>query len=106
LEKSIHEPGTGSWYFPPTFAQQNTKGNPMDADQEYIALLQKRVGLLERQVKFLLGQSNVPFVDYVENEFPEVVALKRQGKLIDAIKLYRSITGAGLVEAKSYVEGL
>jgi ribosomal protein L7/L12 len=78
----------------------------MDSDQEYIALLQKRVGLLERQVKFLLGQSSVPFVDYVENEFPEVAALKRQGKLMDAIKLYRSITGTGLVEAKSYVESL
>jgi ribosomal protein L7/L12 len=78
----------------------------MDVDQEYFALLQKRIGLLERQVKFLLGQSSVPFVDYVDSEFPEVVALKRQGKIMDAIRVYRSITGADLVAAKSYVESL
>ena len=75
-------------------------------DEQEIALLRTRVSLLERQVKFLLGQSNLPFVDYEETSFPEVAALKRQGKLIDAIKLYRSITGAGLVEAKAYVETL
>ena len=75
-------------------------------DEQEIALLRTRVSLLERQVKFLLGQSNLPFVDYEETSFPEVAALKRQGKLIDAIKLNRSITGAGLVEAKAYVETL
>jgi len=75
-------------------------------DEQEIALLRTRVALLERQVKFLLGQSNLPFTDYEETSFPEVAALKRQGKLIDAIKLYRSITGAGLVEAKAYVETL
>jgi ribosomal protein L7/L12 len=75
-------------------------------DEQDIAILRTRVSLLERQVKFLLGQTNVPFVDYVENNFPEVTALKRQGKLIDAIKLYRSITGVGLAEAKTFVEGL
>ena len=75
-------------------------------DEQEIALLRTRVSLLERQVKFLLGQSNLPFVNYEETSFPEVAALKRQGKLIDAIKLYRSITGAGLVEAKTFVESL
>jgi ribosomal protein L7/L12 len=78
----------------------------MDAEQEERALLWKRVALLERQVKFLLGQTNVSFVDYGETNFPEVAALKNQGKMMDAIKLYRSITGAGLVEAKAYVETL
>ena len=75
-------------------------------DEQEIALLRTRVSLLERQVKFLLGQTNVPFVDYGETNFPEVAALKNQGKMMDAIKLYRSITGAGLVEAKAYVETL
>lgn len=75
-------------------------------DDQQIAILQTRVSLLERQVKFLLGQSQLPFVDYGENDFSEVLALKRQGKLIDAIKLYRSITGADLVAAKTFVEGL
>jgi ribosomal protein L7/L12 len=75
-------------------------------DDQQMVILQTRVSLLERQVKFLLGQSQIPFVDYGENDFSEVLALRRQGKLIEAIKLYRSITGAGLAEAKTFVEGL
>ena len=82
----------------------------MDSEDQSIreeqALLWKRVALLERQVKFLLGQSSVPFVDYGDTNFPEVAALKGQGKMMDAIKLYRSITGASLVDAKAFVEGL
>jgi ribosomal protein L7/L12 len=35
-----------------------------------------------------------------------VAALKGQGKMMDAIKLYRSITGASLVDAKAFVESL
>jgi ribosomal protein L7/L12 len=88
------------------FLYINTKGNLMDAEQEERALLWKRVALLERQVKFLLGQTSVPFVDYGDTNFPEVAALKGQGKMMDAIKLYRSITNAGLVEAKAFVESL
>lgn len=75
-------------------------------DEQQIVMLQTRVSLLERQVKFLLGQSSVPFVDYGETDFSEVAKLKRQGKAIDAIKLYRSITGVGLAEAKMFVDGL
>jgi ribosomal protein L7/L12 len=36
----------------------------------------------------------------------QVRALKRQGKLIQAIKMYRELTGAGLKEAKDAVESL
>ena len=36
----------------------------------------------------------------------EVRSLKSNGKLIDAIKLYRENTGLGLKEAKDAVEGL
>ena len=36
----------------------------------------------------------------------EVRALKAQGKLINAIKLYRERTGVGLKEAKDTVEGM
>ena len=37
---------------------------------------------------------------------PEVVQLANAGKKIQAIKLYRDITGAGLKEAKDVVDGL
>ena len=36
----------------------------------------------------------------------EVVALARAGKAIAAIKLYRELTGAGLIEAKTIVDSL
>ena len=36
----------------------------------------------------------------------EVAALKAQGKLINAIKLYRERTGLGLKEAKDAVEAM
>jgi ribosomal protein L7/L12 len=78
----------------------------MDLQQEERALLWKRISLLERQVKFLLGQSSVQFVDYDDTEFPDVAALKNKGKLIEAIALYRSKTGASLLDAKAFVEGM
>ena len=75
-------------------------------DEQQIAMLQMRVSLLERQMKFLLEHQRLEYVDYVQTQFPDVLELKRQGKLIDAIKLYRSKTNAGLAEAKTYVESL
>jgi hypothetical protein len=36
----------------------------------------------------------------------EIQRLIKQGRLIDAIKLYREATGAGLIEAKDAIEGL
>lgn len=36
----------------------------------------------------------------------ELRALKAAGKMIDAIKLYRTASGAGLKESKEYVEAL
>jgi ribosomal protein L7/L12 len=78
----------------------------MDQEQEERALLWKRIALLERQVKFLLGQSHVPFVDYGETSFPEVAELKGKGNLLEAIKVYRAKTGASLADAKAFVESL
>ena len=37
---------------------------------------------------------------------PELVSALQRGKLIEAIKIYRSMTGAGLAEAKAAVEGM
>ncbi|WP_235736311.1 ribosomal protein L7/L12 [Nocardioides alcanivorans] len=39
-------------------------------------------------------------------DLTEVMALKQQGKLIHAIKVYRELTGVGLREAKETVERL
>ncbi len=69
--------------------------------------LETRVSMLERAVQFLLGQSIVPYVDAPpETNYADVLALKQQGKLIEAIKLYREKTNASLADAKNYVESL
>ncbi len=76
-------------------------------DDLEIYKLQERVAKLERQVQFLLGQASVSYVDMPATaSYPDVADLKRRGKLIDAIKLYRSYTGSTLEAAKAYVENL
>ena len=76
-------------------------------DDLEIYKLQERVAKLERQVQFLLGQASVSYVDMPSTAgYPDVADLKHRGKLIDAIKLYRSYTGSTLEAAKAYVENL
>jgi len=66
-----------------------------------------RVALLERQVEFLLAQLKLQYVDRQPVlAYPDVAELKRQGKLIEAITLYRSKTDASLMEAKMFVESM
>lgn len=69
--------------------------------------LSSRVALLERQVQFLLSHEPVTYVDQPpQAAYPDVVELKRKGKIIEAIGAYRSHTNLGLVEAKAYVDNL
>ena len=79
-------------------------------DEIEIMRLKDRVALLERQIKFLLGQASTPYVDMppasVAMPYADVAELKRKGKFIDAIKLYRERTGAGLADAKTFVENM
>ncbi len=76
-------------------------------DDAQFARLNARVELLERQVAFLLNQASLTYVDRpAASLYPDVAELKHQGKLIDAIKLYRSYTNASLMDAKNFVEDL
>ncbi len=76
-------------------------------DDAQFAKLNARVELLERQVAFLLNQTSVAYIDRpVARSYPDVAELKHQGKLIDAIKLYRSYTNTSLAEAKNFVENM
>jgi ribosomal protein L7/L12 len=69
--------------------------------------LADRVRELERKVDFLVRHLGlVAAAAQAPQAFGEVLALKRAGRLIDAIKLYREITGVGLREAKDYVDRL
>ncbi|MBT2506299.1 ribosomal protein L7/L12 [Streptomyces sp. ISL-98] len=61
----------------------------------------RNVARLERKIDLILGQLGIQEAD---PELDRVNALLRDGKKIPAIKLYREITGADLVEAKNAVE--
>jgi len=70
--------------------------------------LRHRVAKLERTVAFLLEQLKLEYTDTlpVTPPSPEVLALVRSGKKIDAIKLYRQLTGEDIEEAKRFIESL
>ena len=66
-----------------------------------------RLDYIETQLKTLVPDSYVPFAEASTAGMPAaVVALARAGNMIAAIKEYRSITGAGLAEAKQAVEAM
>ncbi len=79
----------------------------MDSESQIII----RLNRLERKVDFLLRELNL--VEKEEATLPdfdpvltEVAELVRQNHKIEAIKLYRELTGAGLKEAKEVVDRL
>ena len=69
--------------------------------------LRSRVNELEDRLKVLYRHLNLeynsdPSSDPVLN--PQVQEALRKGNLIEAIKVYRELTGVGLAEAKAAVE--
>ncbi|MDP9795629.1 ribosomal protein L7/L12 [Catenuloplanes nepalensis] len=60
-----------------------------------------RLAAIERQQRAILDHLGVAPPSY-----PDVVELAGQGRSIEAIRLYRQHTGASLVEAKRFVDGL
>jgi ribosomal protein L7/L12 len=84
----------------------------------------ERIDRLERQVQYLLRYAGldpeIAAADYIATNdhpafvpglppaaaSPEIVALVRDGKPIQAIKMYRQMTGAGLKESKDVIDGL
>ena len=79
----------------------------MDSESQIIS----RLNRLERKVDFLLRELNLvereeaALLDF-DPDITEVAALVRQNRKIEAIKLYREMTGAGLKEAKEVVDRL
>ena len=59
---------------------------------------------LERKLDLILKSLGIEEVDAGVNE--RIRALVKSGDKIEAIKLYRDLTGVGLREAKDYVEQL
>ncbi|WP_055492202.1 ribosomal protein L7/L12 [Streptomyces sp. TP-A0356] len=61
----------------------------------------RRIARVERKLDLILDHLGLHQADPV---LDQVAALVRDGKKIQAIKVYREITGADLVEAKEAVE--
>ncbi|MET8950419.1 ribosomal protein L7/L12 [Streptomyces sp. NPDC004393] len=61
----------------------------------------RRVARLEQKLDLILDRMGL---DAADAALDGVTALVREGKRIQAIKLYREVTGAGLKEAKEAVE--
>jgi Ribosomal protein L7/L12 C-terminal domain len=63
----------------------------------------RRLKRLERKVDLILSHLGL---DPNQGVSPQVMELVKAGQKIQAIKVYREQTGAGLKEAKDYVESL
>ena len=81
-------------------------GDMTYTDYEYVAL-KRRVEKLERLVTLLMEKVEL---ECDEKPGPDISLmikdLARKGELIEAIRLYREETGAGLKEAKAFIESL
>jgi ribosomal protein L7/L12 len=77
-------------------------------DRMRIGALERDVAQLKRTVAFLLQELKLDYKDVnPENAFDvQLRALLDQNRAMDAIRLVRETTGAGLVEAKAYVDNL
>jgi ribosomal protein L7/L12 len=74
-------------------------------EEQEIALLRQRIVRLEEQVErlykrlgFNMDENGTPDDD------PRVIEALKKGQAIEAIKIYRELTGLGLAEAKLAVE--
>ncbi|MET7988429.1 MULTISPECIES: ribosomal protein L7/L12 [unclassified Streptomyces] len=68
-----------------------------------LARTDRRIAHVEQQLGLILDRLSIR---EEPPHLPEVIALVRDGKKIQAIKAYRDATGAGLKEAKDAVDGM
>jgi ribosomal protein L7/L12 len=79
----------------------------MSYTEQEVYELRQRVDKLERQVARLQDRLGMEDADEPDPWVsPEIVDLVQHGKKIQAIKLYRQQTGAGLKAAKDFIDSL
>ena len=71
-----------------------------------IQLLKSRINELEDRLNFLYRRLNIEYADPNSNPAlaPQIQEALRRGNKIEAIKIYRELTGVGLAEAKQAIE--
>ena len=69
-------------------------------------LLRSRINELEDRLKFLYRRLNIEYADPNSDPVisPQIQAALRRGNKIEAIKIYRELTGVGLAEAKQVID--
>jgi len=74
-------------------------------EQEEIALLKGRVSKLEARLEFLYRHLGVTFIaDTQPGDRPQVIAALKANNMLEAIRLYRMATNAGLEDAKIAIQ--
>lgn len=76
----------------------------MSATEQDILILRTRVKELENRLDFLYRKLGFEYVDNPSMANSQVIALIKEGKKIEAIKVYRELSNTGLAEAKEAVE--
>lgn len=71
-----------------------------------ILALKSRINELEDRLKFIYRRLNLEYADPSSDPVlsPQIQEALRRGNKIEAIKIYREITGVGLAEAKQAID--
>jgi len=72
-----------------------------------IQLLKSRINELEDHLKFLYRRLNIDYAEDPNSDptlSPQILDALRRGNKIEAIKIYRELTGVGLAEAKDVID--
>ncbi|MCI0552899.1 MAG: ribosomal protein L7/L12 [Anaerolineae bacterium] len=71
-----------------------------------IQLLRSRINELEDRLKFIYRRLNIEYADPNSDPVlsPKIQEALRRGNKIEAIKIYRELTGTGLAEAKDVID--
>jgi len=71
-----------------------------------IIALKARIEELEDRLKFIYRRLNIDYMDNNSDPVlsPQIQDVLRKGNKIEAIKIYRELTGVGLAEAKQVID--
>lgn len=71
-----------------------------------IIALKARIEELEDRLKFIYRRLNIEYMDNNSDPVlsPQIQDALRKGNKIEAIKIYREMTGVGLAEAKQVID--
>lgn len=81
------------------------KGEKMVTEAD-ILLLKSRINELEEKLQFLYRRLNIDYTAPTAEPAlaPQIQDALRRGNKIEAIKIYRELTGVGLAEAKRAID--